>query len=306
VSNGFVSDAFAFVPGRTQRDWIMVRAKRMLRKLVPDKLRIAVVCTREFWRAFHRLPNLIAPKALSEKIQWRKIWDRDPRLPVRSDKILVKDFVRAKLGDEWLIPTIWSGKDLPPREERNWALPFVIKLNSGSGWNIFVRSEAERNWAKIERRCANWMGQRFGHHLGEWLYSKIEPRILVEPFISHDRMLPWDYKLWVFRGKVEFIHVDTDRETAPKRAFFDRDWKPLPFAIDLDGHPRELREIPRPASLEKMIAAAETLAEDLPFVRIDLYEVDGQPRFGEMTFYPRSGFGKFDPPEYDRIIGALW
>ena len=105
--------------------------------------------------------------------------------------------------------------------------------------DIFVRSEAERDWPRIERQCNDWMHHIFGYHLGEWLYSQIEPQILVEPFISHDRMLPWDYKLWVFKGKVEFIHVDTDRETRPKRAFFDRDWNRLPFAIDLEAHPPE-------------------------------------------------------------------
>jgi hypothetical protein len=301
-----MSEAFAIVLGRSQRDRIVVRGKRILRKLVPEKLRIMLFCVREFWKAFHRPLNFIAPKTLSEKIQARKIFDRDPRLPLRADKVLVKDFVRSKLGERWLIPTIWSGQKLPPREDRTWPMPFVIKINSGSGWNIFVRSEAERDWPRIERQCNDWMQYTFGHHLGEWLYSQIEPQILVEPFISHDRILPWDYKLWVFRGKVEFIHVDTDRETQPKRSFFDRNWNRLPFAIDLEGHPREVRDIPRPASLELMIAGAEALAEDLPFVRVDLYEIDGQPLFGEMTFYPRSGFGHFDPPEFDRIIGSLW
>jgi TupA-like ATPgrasp len=278
----------------------------MLAELIPEKLQITFICVREFWKAFHRPLNLIAPKTFSEKVQMRKIADRDPRLPLRSDKILVKDFVRAKLGERWVIPTIWSGKELPPCEERTWPMPFVIKINSGSGWNIFVRSEAECDWSRIEHQCNNWMAQTFGRHLGEWLYSRIEPRILVEPFINHGTILPLDYKLWVFRGRVEFIHVDIDRETKPKRAYFDRDWNRLPFAIDLDGHPRELRDIPRPASLELMIAGAEALAEDLPFVRVDLYEIDGQPLFGEMTFYPRSGFGHFDPPEFDRKIGSLW
>ncbi len=214
--------------------------------------------------------------------------------------------MRSKLGVEWVVPTLWSGEQLPPREERTWPLPFVVKMNSGSGWNIFVRSEAERDWDKIEKSYENWASERFGHYMGEWLYSQIKPKVIVEPFLGATNDLPFDYKLWVFGGRVEFIHVDTDREAAPKRAFFDRSWNRLPFAIDLERHPLELREIPRPSSLEQMIAGAEALAEDLPFVRVDLYEIGKKPVFGEMTFYPGSGIGRVHPPEFDKIIGALW
>jgi hypothetical protein len=282
------------------------RMRNLARDVCPEKFRITYRCMRQYWRAFHRPLNLISPKTLTEKIQLRKIMDRDPRLPLRADKLLVKDFVRSKLGEAWVIPTIWSDKQLPPREERNWPVPFVVKMNNGSGWNIFVRSEAERDWDKIENNYNNWRNETFGHYLGEWLYSKIDPQVFVEPFIGSAETLPFDYKLWVFGGKVEFIHVDTDRETSPKRAFFDRNWNRLPFAIDLERHALELRDIPRPQSLEAMIAGAEALAEDLPFVRVDLYEIGGQPTFGEMTFYPGSGVGHVHPPEFDKIIGALW
>jgi hypothetical protein len=257
----------------------------------------------QYRRAFGRFPNLRAPETFNEKIQRRKVEDRDPRLPLRADKVLVKDFVREKLGDTWVIPTVWHGTRLPPMAERDWPVPFVVKANHGSMWNHFVRSEADLDWPAIERRCEAWMARRYGVSAGEWQYAAIRPQILVEPYIGALEHLPIDYKLWVFHGRAEFVQVDIGRETEHKRSFFDRQWRRLPFAL---GYPPETREVPPPASLSEMIRAAEALVEDLPFVRVDFYEIENRPLFGEMTFCPASGWQHFSPPEWDAKIGALW
>jgi hypothetical protein len=102
---------------------------------------------------------------------------------------------------------------------------------------------------------------------------------------------------------VKLIQVDTDREHDHKRAMFDRDWQRLPFSL---AYPIDAREILAPRSLRDMIAAAECLADGIPFIRIDFYEIDGKPRFGEMTFYPESGYARFDPASYDAIVGSWW
>jgi hypothetical protein len=246
---------------------------------------------------------LVHPTTFSEKIQRLKIFNRDPRLPQRENKILVKEFVRGKLGSEWVTPALWQGEYLPPLEQRTWPIPFVIKANNGCGWNVFVRQESDLDWPRIEKLAAEWRRTQFGADLGEWLYGEIKPALLVEPFIGNHSELPTDYKLWVFHGKVRFIQVDTDREHAHKRTMFDQDWCPLPFTL---VYSRDPRPIPKPVSLQRMINAAEILAEDFPFVRVDFYEVQNQPKFGELSFYPESGFGHFDPPEWDVKIGQFW
>ena len=270
---------------------------------IPEDLQVALFATRAHMKSFHHIPNIVKPRSFNEKVCRRKIMERDPRFPVLADKVLVKDIVRAKLGDDWIIPTIWHGQHLPPVEERTWPMPFVIKVNSGSGWNIFVRNEAECDWPDIERRCDEWMRTTFGRHLGEWLYAHIKPQILVEPFIGKLADLPLDYKFWTFGGKVKAIQVDTDREHSTRRRFYDPDWRPLPFA---KGVPLEERDIPRPVSLDRMIAAAEILAEDISFVRVDFYEIEDSPVFGEMTFYPASGISHFSPSEWDEVMGSYW
>jgi hypothetical protein len=252
---------------------------------------------------FGHSPRFLFAKTFNEKVQRDKILNRDPRMPLRADKVLVKNFVNEKLGPCWTTPTLWHGAPLPPLHERTWPLPFVLKANHGSSMNIFIRSANELNWPQIETLCANWLSTDYGDGFGEWHYSKIERQLLVEPFIGSAASLPIDYKFWTFHGRVEFIEVDTDRVHQHKRVMFNCEWKRLPFTIT---HPPEERHIDQPQSLERMIAAAEMLSERMPFVRVDFYEIDGTPRFGEMTFFHEAGFGRFNPPEYDAIVGELW
>jgi hypothetical protein len=134
------------------------------------------------------------------------------------------------------------------------------------------------------------------------LYSQIEPQILVEPFVSDGHALPLDYKIFVFHGTAAYIQVDTDRETSHKRCFFDRNWKKQEFGLNF---PIETRLIEQPRSLKRMLVAAETLCDGIDFARVDFYEVNSRPLFGEITFYPESG-GRFVPSSWDQKFGMLW
>jgi TupA-like ATPgrasp len=249
------------------------------------------------------LPRLDNPTTFSEKIQFRKLHDRDERLPRMADKLLVKAYVEEKLGPAWVIPTLWHGCSLPPLAERTWPAPFVIKANNGSATNYFVHHETDKDWRKIEALCERWMAAPNRAPLGEWAYLQITPQILIEPFVGIGNSLPWDYKLMVFNGRVEFIQVDTGRATVHRRTFFDRDWVRQPFEL---RRPAEAGNIPRPVSLKAMIDGAEALAADFSFVRVDMYEVGDRPLFGEMTFYPGSGMSRFRPNSYDEQWGRLW
>lgn len=188
----------------------------------------------------------------------------------------------------------------PPREERNWPFPYVIKANHDSGSVIFVRSESERDWESIEELCAHWLKNSSEAYLHEEWYHLIRPQILIEPLLGEN--IP-DYKFYVFDGRVNCVHVDTDRFIGHKRRFYDRNWNPLPFSLKF---PLETRSIQKPAHLEEMISGAERLGAGFDFVRVDFYNLPEGPKFGELTFAPESGYGCFDPPEYDRIIGEYW
>ncbi|MGK6323309.1 ATP-grasp fold amidoligase family protein [Sphingomonas sp. DT-51] len=252
------------------------------------------------WR-FGRWPDLAAPRRFSELVYARKLFERDPRWPALADKVAVKAHVAATLGDDWVIPTLWHGTTLP--ETPPWPRPFVLKSSHASQQSVFVRAGEALDWPAVRRRAARWLRRPYAPLLHEWLYSEIEPQLLVEPLIGCGRVLPFDYKFFVFGGRVEFIQVDLDREHRHRRVMFDRAWRRLDLAFEF---PADARPMTPPRSLERMIAAAETLGAPHDFARVDLYDVDGRPYFGEITLYPGSGLDRFRPGSWDLHFGSYW
>ncbi|MEP7350162.1 MAG: ATP-grasp fold amidoligase family protein [Sphingorhabdus sp.] len=247
-----------------------------------------------FWR-HGRLPDLANPATFTELVQWRKLHDRDPRFPVFADKLTSKAIVADRIGPEWVIPTYWHGTELPVEPE--WKPPFVVKARHGCNQSIFVFTGRE-NWRDVRRKSRRWMRNDYGFWLDEWLYRQIPRGILVEPFIGNSAKLPIDYKFYVFGGRVEFIQVHLDRAGRHRWILFDRLWQRVSAPSADDPAP--------PSTVVQMISAAEELGREFDYVRVDLYEVNGKPYFGEMTFYPGSGYDRFDPVSLDAVIGKYW
>lgn len=259
---------------------------------------------RKYRRRVGRYPNLFRPTRFTEKVQVAKLHWRSPRMVVLADKVLAKHAVAELLGPEWVTPTLYAGARLPPRHERNWPMPYVIKANNWSGGNYFVTGPDQPDWDEIERHVHEWMRRPFGRSMGEWVYSAIPPQILVEPYIGEGEP-PVDYRLHVFGGRSDFVSVNWERFAGLKRANFSRDWQRLPFVVS-DGEAYYGDGIPpMPKSYPEMIRGAELLAQGFPFVRVDFYEIEGRPRFGEATFYPNSGYIRW-PADLDCKLGAMW
>lgn len=245
------------------------------------------------WRHRRRL-RLASPRLFTEWVQHRKVHDRDPGLPMLTDKVAAKALVAERLGGDWVIPTLWHGPVLPATPL--WPMPFVVKARHGCGQVAIVRTMAD--WRAARRRAARWMG-RYGYWLDEWAYAGVPRGLLVEPFVGDGRALPVDYKVFVFGGRAAFVQVHLDRATDHRWVVMDCDWQRVsPPTADPDPA--------RPVTLDAMIAAAETLAGTRDFLRVDLYEVGGRPLFGELTLYPGSGLLPVVPPSLDRRMGELW
>jgi hypothetical protein len=248
-----------------------------------------------WWRHRRRL-SLDRPRRFTELVQHRKLHDRDQRLPHLIDKVAVKRFVAEVLGPDWVTPTLWSGDALPGTPP--WPYPFVVKSRHGCNQRRFVRDH-HADWPAIRRAAAGWMRTNYGRWLDEWGYRGVTRGVLVEPFVGDGSSLPVDYKLYVFHGRVAAVQVHLDREHIHRWMLFDPGWQLLSSPTD-DAVPAP------PATLDRMIAGAETLARGFDFVRIDFYDADTTPRFSEMTFYPGSGLDPFDPPALDDTLGRLW
>ncbi len=211
----------------------------------------------------------------------------------------MKEFVADTLGSAWCIPTHYCGKSLP--EQPQWPMPFVMKPTHSSGLVRFILSEED--YAPARALAAAWLTWDLSSDHGEWQYSRIDPRIIVEPQIGSADEPPDDYKFFVFGGRVEMIQVDVARFADHRRAMYDPNWVRQEFGI---GYQLPEHAIDRPQHLEEMIAAAQRLAAGFAFVRVDFYELEDGPRFGEMTFTPGAGYQRFIPPQMDRVLGDLW
>lgn len=221
---------------------------------------------------------------------------QSPRLPILADKVLAKKFVADILGKRWLTPTLWQGTQLPPTAA--WEYPFVVKSRHGRGHIAIVKNDMDYRQAR--RRSRHWMKMSYGAWLDEWLYAQIERGLLVEPLIGDGEEVPIDYKVFVFGGRAKFVQVHLNRgEGAHRWIVYNLEWQRVsPPTADPDLAP--------PASLRAMLEASERLATGFCFVRADFYDVEGQARFGELTFYPGSGLERVEPPRLDLMMGMLW
>lgn len=251
--------------------------------------------------------DLDNPRTFQEKLQWLKIHDRRPEYSWMVDKIDVKDFVASRIGAEFVVPIlgVW---DRP--EEIEWdALPdrFVLKTNHSGGNTGVIICKDKKTFNK-ERAIAKLNASlRFDvyRHFREWPYKNVKKRVFAEQFIEcapNVEDLP-DYKFFCFNGEVKALFVATERQIPNEEVkfdFFDSDYNPLPFRQGHD-HARVLPQ--KPESFEQMKRLATILSKDIPHVRVDFYEVNGKPIFGELTFYHFGGMVRFEPEEWDYKFG---
>lgn len=258
-----------------------------------------------FWKYLRRKKRFINfknPKLFTEKIQWLKVYDNTPIKTRLADKILVRDWIKEKIGEEYL-KTIYGiyerYEDIDfsrlPRE-------YVIKTNHGCKMQSLVIEGhyPERN---AKETFNNYLKINFAYKNGyEMQYDKIKPLIFVEKYIKNTNEL-FEYLIFCFNGEPKLILFGSGkRNKTVSCTMFDTNWNNLHFNYGGNLH---MEEIPRPKNFEKMLEIARILSKDFKFVRVDLHNIDGKIYFGEMTFTPGGGFMKFSEPKYDRILGDM-
>lgn len=259
-----------------------------------------------FYSKFHRRLDLDHPRTLNEKVLWLKFntyWN-DPVIKQCADKYRVREYLQEKGFSELLIPLIGAYDVV---EEIPWdSLPesFVMKLNSGSGCNLIVPDKDKLDIADAKKTMKKWMKSRFWLQFSEMQYKDVKPYILIEEFLGTSTgERPVDYKFHCINGKSKYVMVCMDRgsETGLRLYYFDREWNLMPFtqaAIDDKD-----RVIPKPEHIDEAFDYAEKLAQDFPYVRVDLYIVNGRIYFGELTFTPAAGMSTRLLPEADLKLG---
>lgn len=248
--------------------------------------------------------DLENPVTFNQKIQWLKVYDSTPLKTQLADKYLVRDFVREKIGEKYLIKLlgVWDNFD----DIDIAALPdkFVLKANHGCQFNYIVPDKEKFNSTDARRTFKKWLNFNYAFGNGiEPHYHNIKPRIIAEEYLENNDGLD-DYKFWCFGGEPKYIEFITGRnKDALETVFYDTEWNRQD--IISNGSPTDL-EVPQPDNLDEMLQIARTLSQGFCHVRVDLYRLnDGTLKFGEMTFTSASGARKWDPPEWNKKMGDL-
>jgi len=276
------------------------KVRESLRNLLPDYVAVNLL----YYSVFRRLPDLKHPKTFNEKIAWRKLNQHDPRFRVFSDKIAVKAEVAGLIGEQHIIPTLWTGDAPEAIPFDDLTPPYVVKVNHSSGRGLFIRAPQDVKKQTIASSIRKHLTSSHGRRLREWGYLGIPPRVLVERMVeTPDGDLLADYKFFIYHGRAHFIQFDCDRTRGLKLNFYDREWNLLPAKL---RYPPTSEPVPKPQNLARMIEIAERIGAQFDFVRVDLYSAPQGILFGEVTFYPNAGLEPFTPQEWDTTFGEPW
>lgn len=257
--------------------------------------------------------NLDNPKTFNEKIQWLKLHDRNSLYITMSDKFAVKEYIREKLGKDYVIPLIggpWKNADEINFDE----LPnqFVLKCTHDSGGLVICRDKNTLDKKAAKKILNKSLSKNYFYWCREWAYKDIKPLIIAEKYMedsnsseSKMKQCLTDYKFYCFNGKVKYLYVSVGLENhkTARISFLTPDWKFAPFNrsdyIPYDKLPE------KPHNYSKMIEIAEYLSKGIPFLRVDLFDLNKNIYFSEFTFYPCGGFMPVIPNEWDKKLGEL-
>lgn len=253
------------------------------------------------------------PRTFTEKLQWLKLYDYQPKYTQMVDKLAVKDYVSSLIGKEYIIPTlcVWNRV-----EDIDWeSLPnqFVLKTTHGGGscGVVICSDKTKLDKKKAIKKLSKSMRTNAGHTYRERPYLNVPRKIMAEKFMEKRRIegkletdLP-DYKFFCFNGEPKYCQVIRDRSTKETIDFYDMGWNLMPFVGLNPVAKNGLNPVAKPLHLANMIEICRKLSEHMRFVRIDLYVIDEKEYFGEITLYPAAGFGEFAPNEWNEHLGEL-
>lgn len=248
--------------------------------------------------------NLDNPKTYNEKLQWLKLFDRNPNYTTMVDKYEVKKYVADKLDEAYIIPTIGVWEDV---DEISWdSLPnqFVIKCTHDSGGSIVCKDKEKLNFDSAKKILKKCMETDYYIRSREWPYKNVKHRIIAEKYmedeLTHELR---DYKVMCFNGEPKLIELHKGRFTGSHtQDFYNTSWERQ--SISQSGEPLSDKLEPKPEQLDEILDLSRVLASGIPHIRVDWYIVNNQVYFGELTFFDASGFEPFDNIEDDIMLGS--
>lgn len=274
--------------------------KRNMANWMPD-----IIYLKAAYRVrFNKKLNLKNPQTFNEKIQWLKLYDRNPLYTKLVDKYDVREYIADTIGEEYLIPLLGVWDKFDDIDFSKLPEQFVLKCTHDSKSVIICKDKSSFNIKDAKTKINDYLNKNFYWLNREWQYKDVPPRIIAEKYMEDETGELRDYKFFCFGGEVKFIQVDFERFNNHKQILYTTDWNPMrAFTKYL---PSSEVIIKQPENLEKMLEIANKISKGIPFVRIDLYYCSPPPEilFGEFTLHPGAGFKEFEPKEFEYEMGS--
>ena len=274
-------------------------------KWVPDKWMLPV----QYKIKLGRWPNLKHPTRWTEKLQCYKMYYRNPILHTCVDKYEVRKYIEEKGLSETLVKLYGVWGNASEIDFSSLPQSFILKITDGGGGEnvIIVRDKDNVDLNSIREKLDFWIGRKKIDVGREWAYMGTPKSKIIAEELLINKTNPEagieDFKILCFNGEPKYIIVDKDRYINHKRNFYSTDWKRKSVTTD---HEQFDDYYPEPENLGLMLEIAHQLSADFPFVRVDLYNIEGRIYFGELTFYPWTGYVQFTPDEFDIELGGYF
>lgn len=247
-------------------------------------------------------------RSFNEKIQWLKLYDRNPEYTKMVDKYEAKKYVSSIIGDEYIIPTLGVYDSFDEIDFDALPNQFVLKCTHDSGGLVICKDKSKLDIEKAKKKINKSLKQNYYLYGREWAYKDVKPRIIAEEYlVDGNRVVPEDYKVYCFDGKPKFIVVFHNRyldDSLYSESVYDTDWNKLDISLDCHFAVSDIVE-DKPKCLDQMLDFAQRLSANIPQARIDFYIIDNKIKFGEITLYTASGVQRMIPESLDEKLGEL-
>lgn len=265
---------------------------------VPDKKMIKV----QYKIKTGKKLDLNNPKSFNEKLQWLKLYDRKDIYTTMVDKYEAKKYVANIIGEEHIIPTLGIYDRFDDIDFESLPNQFVIKCTHDSGGLVICKDKKTLDIAEAKKKIENRLKKNPFYYCREWPYKNVKPRIIIEKYMSDESGDDLkDYKFFCFNGDPKILLVCSNRSKDLKETWFDKDFNKLKI---VEGGHKNDNSLEKPKKLKEMLKLSEILSKNIRFVRTDFYEINGKVYFGEITFFPASGFERFEPEEWNDKMGS--
>ncbi len=251
-------------------------------------------------------PNLDNPTTFDEKLQWLKLYDRNPTYVDLVDKFKSKEILAAIIGEKYILTPLGCWNSFDEIDFNKLPEKFILKTTHDSGTHCICVNKETFNYKKAKKKLEKSLKRNYYYLWREWPYKDVKPRIIAEPLLQNKDESPLvDYKFYCYGGKPQyFMYSIGEAEHNVKNIKIDLNGNSIDYLFK-EKPALDINNIELPENFKEMIVIVMKLSNISQHVRIDLFNVDGKIYMGEVTFCTNAGFIHIRNEDYKQSLADL-